>query len=97
MKVKKKIESKRLRVLIVGGSSLLATALKPVLEKFCEVLTAGRQKGNDIFLDLRDPVKDFSFPDNIDVVIHMAAYFKGGTDAEMLEAENVNVLGTLKL
>lgn len=85
-----------MRILIVGGTSSLAQALKPVLSKFSEVITAGRT-GCDVHLDLGDTVEKMELPNNIDVVINTAAHF-GGTDYEHLYlAESVNVLGALKL
>ncbi len=70
--------------------------MKPVCSEFSEVITAGR-KDCDITLDLNDPIENISLPNDIDVVIHTAAHFGGKTEDEILEAENVNVLGTLKL
>lgn len=85
-----------MRILIVGGTSSLAIALKPVLSEFAEVITAGRA-GCDIYLDLSDPVEQFLLPEGIDVVINTAAHFGGKEYEQMYQAENVNVLGTLKL
>jgi nucleoside-diphosphate-sugar epimerase len=36
-------------------------------------------------------------PDDIDVIVHTAAHFGGKTASDIVEAEHVNVLGTLKL
>jgi nucleoside-diphosphate-sugar epimerase len=85
-----------MKALIIGGTSSLGCALKPVLSEFSEVITAGREDC-DITLDLNGPIEKISFPDNVDVVIHTAAHFGGETVDELLEAESVNVLGTLKL
>ena len=85
-----------MKILIVGGTSSLGCALKPVLSEIGEVITAGR-KECDIRLDLNDPIEKITLPNNIDAVIHTAAHFGGKTVEEILEAENVNVLGTLKL
>ena len=74
----------------------MGRALGPVLSAFSEVITAGR-KYCDINLDLNDPIEKISLPRDIDVVIHTAAHFGGKTPKEILEAEDVNVLGTLKL
>lgn len=85
-----------MRTLIVGGTSTLGRALKPALAEFSEVATAGR-KDCDFVLDLGDPVERIAVPPNVDTVVHTAANF-GGTDiSEILAAENINVLGTLKL
>jgi UDP-glucose 4-epimerase len=85
-----------MKTLIIGGTSSLGCALKPVFSKFGEVITAGR-KNCDITMDLNGPIEKISFPDNVDTVIHTAAHFGGETAKEILEAESVNVLGTLKL
>lgn len=85
-----------MKILLVGGHSLLAQALHPVLSQFSEVLTAGRSEC-DLELDLSWPAARFSLPAELDVVINLAAHF-GGTDfGSMLTAEEVNTLGTLKL
>ncbi len=85
-----------MRILIVGGTSSLAHALKPVLSEFAEVITAGRS-GCDVHLDLSDPVERIELPKDIDVVINTAAHFGGKSFEEILQAESVNVLGVLKL
>lgn len=85
-----------MRILIVGGTSSLALALRPVLSEFAEVITAGRT-GCDVHLDLSDPVEKIELPKDIDVVINAAANFGGKSFEEMLQTESVNVLGVLKL
>jgi nucleoside-diphosphate-sugar epimerase len=85
-----------MRILIVGGTSSLAHALRPVLSEFAAVITAGRT-GCDVHLDLSAPVEKIEFPKDIDVVINTAANFGGKSFEEMLQAESVNVLGALKL
>ena len=85
-----------MKILIVGGRSSLGRALKPVLLRIGDVITVGR-KDCDINFDLNDSIEKIKLPDNIDVVINTAAHFGGKTAEEVLEAENVNVLGTLKL
>ena len=85
-----------MKILIIGGTSSVGLALKPVLSEFGEVLTAGR-RDCDIQLDLNDPAGKVSFPDGLDAVIHTAAHFGGKGAEDILEAEYVNVLGTLKL
>lgn len=85
-----------MRILIVGGTSSISKALKPVLTSFSEVILAGR-KNCDILLDLANPIEEIDFPGGIDVVVHTAAHFGGKADNEIFDAENVNVLGTLKL
>ena len=85
-----------MRVLIVGGTSSLARALKPALSEFAEVTTAGRT-GCDFALDLGDPAAEIVLPTDIDVVVNTAACAGGENFDEMLETESVNVLGLLKL
>lgn len=85
-----------MRILIVGGTSSLAHALKPALSEFAEVVTAGRANC-DVHLDLSYQLEKIELPKNIDVVINSAAHFGGNRAEDMIAAENVNVLGTLKL
>lgn len=85
-----------MKILIVGGTSSTGRALKPVLSEFSKVITAGRKKC-DVTFDLNDPIKKITLPNDIDTVVHVAAHFGGKTAKEILEAENINVLGTLKL
>lgn len=85
-----------MRILVVGGTSSLAHALRPFLSEFSEVITAGRT-GCDLHLDLNDQVERIEIPNGIDVVINTAAYFGGKSFQEMLQTECVNVLGVLKL
>jgi nucleoside-diphosphate-sugar epimerase len=85
-----------MKVLIVGGTSSLAQALKPVLTEFAEVITAGRAEC-DLHLDLGNPLQRIVLPKDIDVVINAAASFGGKNFAEMLQAERVNVLGVLNI
>jgi len=85
-----------MRVLIVGGSSSIALALKPLLVAFSDVVTAGRS-GCDLRLDLTDDPEEILIPDGFDILIHTAAAFGGKSAADMLQTENINVLGTLKL
>lgn len=85
-----------MRILIVGGTSSLALALRPVLSEFAEVVTAGRT-GCDVHLDLGDSVEEIEIPGDVDVVVNTAADFGGKSFEKMLQAENVNALGVLKL
>jgi UDP-glucose 4-epimerase len=85
-----------MRILIVGGNSNVGMALEPVLSQFAKVITAGRNDCN-IHLNLSDLDKNIILPDNIDVIIHTAANIGGNTDEEIMDAEIINVLGTLKL
>ena len=85
-----------MRVVIVGGNSSVGSALKGALSASCEVITAGRTNC-EIALDLTWPRERFLLPADVDVIVHTAAHFGGKTSADVLEAEQVNVLGTLKL
>jgi nucleoside-diphosphate-sugar epimerase len=85
-----------MKVVIVGGTSSLGSALKAVLSASCEVITAGRTNC-EIALDLTWPLERFLLPADVDVIVHTAAHFGGKTAADILDAEHVNVLGTLKL
>lgn len=85
-----------MRVLIIGGTSGLGMALKPMLSQFSEVITAGRREC-DVYLDLDKPVINLDLPYNIDTMIHTVAHFGGDSDDEILACESINVIGTLKL
>lgn len=85
-----------MRILIVGGTSNLAHALTPILSEFAEVITAGRTDC-DVHLDLTEPLERFEVPEYIDVVINTAANFGDKSSEGLLQAENINVLGVLKL
>ena len=85
-----------MKILIVGGSSSLAQVLIPTLSSFAKVLTAGRS-GCDIELDLTWEDELFQLPVGLDAVIHLAAHFADNDFAGALAAEQVNVLGSLKL
>lgn len=85
-----------MKILIVGGNSSLAQVLRPALASFAEVITAGRS-GCDIGLDLSWPDNQFRLPSGLDAVIQVAAHFGGRDYDGMLAAEQVNVLGGLKL
>jgi nucleoside-diphosphate-sugar epimerase len=85
-----------MKVVIVGGTSSLGSNLRTVLAESCEVITAGRTNC-DLALDLTWPLERIVLPNDIDVIVHTAAHFGGKTAADIVEAEHVNVLGTLKL
>ncbi len=85
-----------MKVLIVGGNSSLGRILKNTFAGFDEVITAGR-RNCDIYLDLADPKSKVRLPEDLDVVIHTAAQFGIRSDEEILNTEEINVLGTLKL
>ena len=85
-----------MKILIVGGTSSLAHALKPSLLTYAEVLTAGRT-GCDIRIDLTDPVACMPIPEDVDVLINTASHFGGDDYDQAYCAEETNALGALKL
>lgn len=85
-----------MRILLAGAHSSVAQVLRPVLASFAEVLTAGRNNC-DVELDFSWPAERFILPEGLDVVIHLAAHFGGQDFNAMLTAQEVNVLGALKL
>lgn len=85
-----------MKILLVGGTSALAGVLRPLLSEFADVTTAGR-KECDLYLDLAASAETIVWSETFDAVIQVAAHFGGDSDDAMLEAEHVNVLGTLKL
>jgi nucleoside-diphosphate-sugar epimerase len=85
-----------MKILLIGGNSSLAKVLHPLLSLFSEVFTAGRTNC-DMELDMAWPAERFEIPENLDTVINLAAHFGGQDFESMLKAEEVNVLGSLKL
>lgn len=85
-----------MKILLVGGHASVAQALKPLLLSFAEVITAGR-RDCDLSLDLAWLAERFTIPAGVDVVINLAAHFGGHAVADLLAAEEVNALGSLKL
>jgi nucleoside-diphosphate-sugar epimerase len=82
-----------MRILLVGATSSLARVLRPLLAQFAEVVTAGRE-GADMKLDLQG---EFIIDRGFDAVINLAASVGGSDSVSMIEAEQINVLGLLKL
>ena len=85
-----------MRILLVGGNSVLARAVAPKLGSFSELMTAGRS-GCDFDLDLSWPAERIVLPNNFDWVINFSAQFGGVEFSDLLAVEEVNVLGPLKL
>jgi nucleoside-diphosphate-sugar epimerase len=83
-------------IVLVGGSSSLAAALTPVFSAYAEVITAGRT-GCDIQLDLAGLSEAIHFPADVDAVINAAADFGGKDMDSLLRAQDINVMGALKL
>ena len=70
-----------MRVVIVGGTSSLGSALKTALSTRFEVITAGRTNC-DLEFDLTWPLARMALPEEVDVVVHTAAHFGGKTAAD---------------
>lgn len=83
-----------MKVLLVGGNSSVAQALKLKLATHHQVVTAGR-RGCDWPLDLADP--ELKLPNDVDVIVHTAAHFGGKSAQEIIDAETINVSGTVRL
>jgi nucleoside-diphosphate-sugar epimerase len=81
------------KILLIGANSALAKAVAPVLAQDSAIVTAGRS-GCDVYCDITEP---FAFAESYDVVINFAAVFGGQENADILEAEATNVLGTLNI
>ncbi len=84
-----------MRILIIGGNSLLAKEFVKNYNREFDFVTAGRNNC-DYFLDLQVPLADYFVPGEFDVVLHMAASFGGGGIENMIEAETTNAIGVLK-
>lgn len=85
-----------MKVLIIGGNSSTGRALKPVLERFAEVETAGRS-GCDQHFDLADPASSLNLQQGTDVVINTVAAFPGPSASDYELAIRTNVLGVARL
>lgn len=85
-----------MRILIIGGKSLLAQSLSPLLSEFATVITAGR-KDCDITIDLTAPPHEMRFPENIDIVINTAAAYSANSADEMINLFETNVAGLWKI
>ncbi|WP_165405049.1 NAD-dependent epimerase/dehydratase family protein [Rhizobium leguminosarum] len=84
-----------MKVLLVGGSSALAHAIRKPLSASAEVITAGRTEC-DIRLDIAD-ISGAELPSGIDAVINTAAAFAGSSVADLEQAAKANVLGPVSL
>ena len=85
-----------MKIAVVGGTSSLAHYLIPVLSKENEVISLGRYDCNS-YCDLRDNLNSIIIPPDVDVLIHLAAAFEGKTDEEIIQTEEINAIGTLKI
>jgi nucleoside-diphosphate-sugar epimerase len=85
-----------MKILLVGSGSALATCLLPILRQHAEVMTAGRGD-QDVHIDLGDPRECMVVPAGYDVLINLAAFIGSKTPQDMLRAQEINVLGPLRL
>jgi nucleoside-diphosphate-sugar epimerase len=83
-----------MKVLVAGASSTLASTLIPELQQFAQVVTAGRN-GADVPFNLSDA--EIKLPDGMTTIVQLAAHFGGKDFASIAAAEQLNVLGSLKL
>ena len=84
------------RVVVVGGSSVLATRF---IERFSDTnyfKTFGR-KNCDYVLDLLDPSFDGFPKEDFDVAVLFGADFGGSSTKDLIRAEMVNAVGSLKV
>jgi len=83
-------------IMIVGGTSAVASVLSRRLGRVAEIITAGRD-GCDFDVDLRRPADEIRVPAGTAVVVNAAASFHSNSDDQFIESAEVNVLGPLKL
>lgn len=83
-----------MKILIVGGSSVLAQALKKEIGTSMEVLMAGRS-GQDVELDVC--AENIEIPKGIQTVVHLSAQFGGKSLEDNIRTEEVNAIGALKV
>lgn len=83
-----------MKVLVAGSSSTLASKLIPELQQFAQVVTAGRS-GADVPINLLDT--EFKLPQDITTVVQLAAHFGGKDFSSIVAAEQLNVMGSLRL
>ena len=84
------------KITIIGGNSALAKYLIQTLSPGNKVISQGR-KYCDFYCNLQDDVESIVIHDSPDVVICTAAAFNGKTDQEIVQTEDVNAIGTLKI
>lgn len=81
-----------MKIAVVGKNSSLANYLIPELSIKNEIIVFGRDN-----FDLRDDINSINIPNEIDVLIHIAAAFSEKTDKELIETVEINSIGTLKI
>lgn len=81
-----------MRLLITGGSSLVARRVGQLLAATHEILYAGRRDA-DFPLELGQAQISFPSHARFDAVIHCAADFGGDKEEDVLRAEMVNAVG----
>ena len=86
------MNSGRLRVLIVGSTSVIASYMREELSDSYQVTSAGRRDG-DVYLDLGKEIPAIFRTLEFDVVINTAADFGGSDDDDIERANRVNAKG----
>lgn len=85
------------RVLFTGASGFLGSNIYPLLNKYNDIETLGRSKGNDNICDLSSDVP--CLRDKYDIVLHLAgkAHLIGKTEEDKEDFHKVNYQGTVNL
>lgn len=84
-----------MKVLLVGGSSIIRAALGLTLAQHAEVVTTGRCGQSDVVSDLTQWSQKPDVSGNFYVVIQVAADFGGATSEDYFCCEQVNAVRTL--
>lgn len=86
----------KLKILILGGQSVIGQYLQEKLKKYFFVQTAGRSAENDYRFDLLEDNLDKKLCENTyDVVIHCASSFGNDSWQGFIENQKTNCLGSL--
>lgn len=83
-----------MKILLIGGTSAIGTALNKCLSEKNDVVVTGRSSG-DIHLNLENWYSPPFIAGKFDAVIHLAADFGGDTDFDFRRTELINSVGTL--
>lgn len=83
-------------IAIIGGRSVMAQYLVPVLRDHGHTVTTMGRVGCDVALDLSQDISAFHMPDGVNTVIHLAAAFGGPHEADVMRTIDVNINGALK-
>lgn len=96
---------KNKRILITGGTGFIGAQLIQLLSKNNELFCIGKKKvgskieRNAIYIkhDLSDPLNNCNPPDDIDIIIHLAASLGKSASEDKIKTYKVNTLSTLEL